>query len=963
MDNNERDSLIKEIEYLKQILKDNNINYKDYKALGVDDNFSLDKVSSKQIINSREITSDDARLFYSYFKGRKDVYARRFISKKDGKPGYSWECNNLWQLRCPKSIDKSFKCKNCHNKSYKHLSINVLMEHLKGLRDDDRDIIGIYPLLKNNKCNLLVFDFDDHDLDSDNKDYSKTWMYELNALRCICELNNVPCLIERSRSGNGCHLWIFFEEEIDAGLARSFGDELLNRGMDLVNIKTFTYFDRMLPSQDSLPINKDNDEGLGNLIALPLQGKALKNGNSAFVDKNFNVYPDQFEVLKNTKKLSKNFVEEFVKDRDNNELKNNEENKPWNKKKWINKEDVVGEVLITIANRIYIDTSNIKPRGQNALRLKSCFNNSVYYKNKAMGYSNFKVERFIYAGYDENNYICLPRGLFDEIIDNLNKEDIEYVIKDLRQTGKTINVSFNGELYPEQVNAFDSIKDEFTGIIGATTSFGKTAVGSYLIAKRKVNTLILVHNKQILDVWLDGLKKFLTINEELPTYKTSTGIVKRRKEIVGRLYSGHNSLTGIVDVALYSSFGKGEDINPILEDYGMVIMDECHHGAAETVGEVLDKVKAKYVYGLTATPKRDDGKEKLVYMHFGPIRFRYTAKDRLAKQNMPHLIYPRFTRLTGVGNISINEAYNKIIESEDRNKLIVSDVLNCIKDGRTPLILTKQIKHAEILFEMLKDEVDEVFLLRGGLGKKEKEIQKFELDNVKQEETLVIIAIDVYASEGFNYPRLDTLMYAMPVKFEGKVEQSVGRLHRDYKDKSDVIVYDYVDIHIPMLERMYLARLKTYKKIGYELVNNDSDELNVNNNFFDSNTYLDAFNKDVLNSNKEVIISSTSLSRNRIYSFINLIKQKQYEGGKFKVLTLSLDKYKDEVKQVISESIIELERNGIEVIEQDNIYKKFAIIDDSIIYYGTINLLSKVKEDDTIIRIIDKGLGEELLTN
>ena len=963
MADNEIDKLYKEIEYLKQILKDNHIKYDDFKDLDIDDSFNICNINKNQgtDIIFKEITNDDVRMFYSYFKGRNDVYARRFVSK-NGKAGYSWQCNNLWSSICPKSNGGSFSCNKCKFKNYKQWTGNDLMDHLKGLRNDDKDIIGLYPLLKDNTCNFLVFDFDDHDLNESNES-DDTWMYEINALRCICKKENIPCLVERSRSGKGGHLWIFFEEAIDAGVARDFGDRLLNSGIEYVNLKNFKYFDRILPAQSTLPIDKDGNIGLGNLIALPLQGRALRKGNSAFVDENFNVYKDQFEVLKNTKKLSKSIVESYVADKEAiNENEESSELKPWIKKRRVLKEDVNGCLDITLANRIYIDTRNIKPRSQNALRLLASFGNPVYFKNKALGYSNFKVERFIYAGYDDGHFICLPRGLLEVIINNLDEEKIGYSINDLRQNGRSIKASFNGELYVEQKEAIEALENRNMGIIVAATAFGKTVIGSYLINERKVNTLILVHNKEIMYNWIDGLKKFLTIDEELPVYKTKSGRDKKCKDIIGSLYSGHNSLTGIVDVALFSSFGDDEENNNLLENYGMVIMDECHHGAAESVGKVLDRVKAKYVYGLTATPKRDDGKEKLVYMYFGPIRYKYTARQHLAKQNIPHYICPRFTRLVVPGKTTTNELNDRIVESDSRNELVIEDILKCVEKGRTPLVLTKYRKHAEILYNALKDKVDKLFLLESGLGKKDKEAQRENLYSVSDDESLVIVAIDKYVGEGFNYPRLDTLFLTMPIKWEGKVEQCAGRLHRDYKNKKDVIIYDYVDMHIPMLERMYQARIKTYHKIGYEVLNESNDnEIICGSNFLDASNYLDVINKDILNSKHEVIISSTSLSINRVYSFIALIKDKQHEGVKFKVITLSLDKYDDLYKTAISKSINELEMNGVEVIQKDSVYKRFMIIDNSVVYYGTINILAKVKEDDSMIRINDNTLANELL--
>ena len=428
-------------------------------------------------------------------------------------------------------------------------------------------------------------------------------------------------------------------------------------------------------------------------------------------------------------------------------------------------------------------------------------------------------------------------------------------------------------LYEEQMRAAKAMLEHDNGILAATTSFGKTVVGAYLISQRKVNTLILVHNTEIQKNWIEDLSRFLDINAELPEYKTKTGKVRKRKSLIGRLYAGHDSMTGIIDVAIFSSLGKGDEINPIVEKYGMVIMDECHHGAAQTVEDVIGSVKATYVYGLTATPKREDGLEKKVYMQFGPIRFRYTAKERAEKQGIDHFVYHRFTRLVSTTDLKINEAYKAAVECDSRNDQIIDDVVSCIQNGRTPLVMTKFKEHAKVLYDRLQGKADHVYLLQGGGSRKVKDEIRSQMRTVSDDESVVLVAIDKYIGEGFNFPRLDTMMLTMPVAAAGNIEQFAGRLHRDYKTKTKVIIYDYVDSHIRVLEKMYHKRLRTYKKIGYEICN-------------------------------------------------NLIIEKQL---------------------------------------QDFMHEHFAIIDDELVWYGSMNLLSRAKVDDNLMRVRSKEAAQELL--
>ena len=592
-------------------------------------------------------------------------------------------------------------------------------------------------------------------------------------------------------------------------------------------MRNFMYYDRMLPAQDHIPINtKTGKPGLGNLVALPLQGQALKYGNSAFIDENWNAYPNQWDCLKEVKKLSSGIVEERIKEWSaegilgvlSNEFEANSESsndtKPWDKAKHpLHKEDVSSAVEIVIADKVYINTKNMKPRMQNALRRMAAFSNPDFYKKAAMGLSTKGIPRIVFCGYDDSGYICIPRALLDSVVDRFNEVDIPFSLTDNRCTGTPLDVSFNGTLYEEQMRGASTILEHDNGILAATTSFGKTVVGAYMIAQRKTNTLILVHNTEIQKNWIDDLTKFLDINAELPEYKTKTGRVKKRKSVIGKLYAGHNSMTGIIDVAIFSSLGKGDDINPIIEQYGMVIMDECHHGAAQTVEDVIGLAKAKYVYGLTATPKREDGLEKKVFMQFGPIRFRYTAKERAEKQGIDHFVYPRFTRLVSASDLKVTEANRAVIECDSRNEQIIEDVEKCVQNGRTPLVLTKYKEHADLLYQRLQGKADHIYLLQGGGSRKAKDEMRLQMRSVPDEESVILVAIDKYIGEGFNYPRLDTMMLTMPAAAEGNIEQFAGRLHRDYETKTEVIIYDYVDSHIRVLEKMYHKRLRTYR--GY----------------------------------------------------------------------------------------------------------------------------------------------------
>ena len=973
-----------EIEYLHGLLDDAGISYKreakDLDDLLPDRNLAFEENQGARILPVN-ITKQHIQYYYHLFKGRNDVYSKRSgkVNKKTGKHGYYTQCWNFWKDGiCPKKINPKFNCAECQNQRYKALTGQVLYEHLLGIKEDASDVIGLYPMFPDETINFLVFDFDCHDDKiggDDGANLDSEWMTEVNAFRKICDINDVPVLVERSRSGKGAHIWIFFEKPILSVTARRFGTALLTKGAESVNMRSFKYYDRMIPAQDHIPINtKTGKPGLGNLVALPLQGQALKYGNSAFIDENWNAYPAQWECLKEVKKLSAEIVEERIKEWSTEgilgvlsnefETANEEHNdiKPWDKVKHpLHKEDVTTVVEIVIADKVYIGTKNMKPRMQNALRRMAAFSNPTFYKKVAMGLSTTSIPRIVFCGYDEAGYICIPRALLDSVLDRFNEVNIPFSLTDNRCTGTPLAVSFNGTLYEEQMRGAKAILEHNNGILAATTSFGKTVVGAYMIAQRKTNTLILVHNTEIQKNWIEDLTRFLKINAELPEYLTKTGRVKKRKSVIGKLYAGHNSMTGIIDVAIFSSLGKGDDINPIIEQYGMVIMDECHHGAAQTVEDVIGSAKAKYVYGLTATPKREDGLEKKVFMQFGPIRFRYTAKERAEKQGIDHFVYPRFTRLVSSSDLKVTEANRAVIGCDSRNEQIIVDVENCVQNGRTPLVLTKYKEHAELLYQRLQGKADHIYLLQGGGSRKSKDEMRLQMRAVPNEESVVIVAIDKYIGEGFNYPRLDTMMLTMPAAAEGNIEQFAGRLHRDYDTKTEVIIYDYVDSHIRVLEKMYHKRLRTYKKIGYEICNNVIVEKQNVNAIFGMDTYEKVYERDLLEANKEIIISSPGLNQTKVNAFVSLIKQRQEAGVKVTIVTLNPEGYPEEKIKDTTALVQMLENCGIRVRLQDHMHEHFAIVDYEIVWYGSMNFLSRAKVDDNLMRIKSKDTAQELL--
>ncbi|MCI8557992.1 MAG: DEAD/DEAH box helicase family protein [Lachnospiraceae bacterium] len=959
-------SLQDENKRLKMQLEKANIAYESENPFEekIETNEEYDPDQGERIL-SKYITEDLVNKYFAMFWGRTDVYAKRGT-----KGGYFPQCNHRWRDQiCPKQRGEKIHCEACEHKEWTKLEPRKIIEHLLGYREDGADVLGIYPLLADGTCRFLVFDFDNHEKGAEKTDFANAddeWHEEVDALRRICERNGIIPLVERSRSGRGAHVWIFFKKPVPAALARNFGFLLLDKGSASINLKSFHYYDRMYPSQDAA-------SSIGNLIALPLQGQALKNGNSAFVDKNWNAYPDQWDILLNhTEKLSLEDIEEHMK-KWQTELAEEKgilasaasqnRPKPWKKKDGFTKSDVVGKMHIVFGDGIYVDTLNLMPRLQNQIRSMAAFDNPVFYKNKRLGYSNYYNFSAIYMGKDIDGYIRIPRGLRDNLCASCKEAGIEYELVDHREKGRPIRVSFNGDLKTQQNLAAQRLLAFDNGVLSAATAFGKTVVCSYLIAERKVNTLILLQSKDLLEQWVDELNKFLIIDEEPPLYKTKSGREKRRDSVIGILHGSKNTLTGIIDVAMIGSMYSKGKFNDFINSYGMVLMDECHHCGSGTSIEVMQKVNARYIYGVSATPKRGDHLEKIIFMLLGPIRHSYTAKERAAEQGIGHYVYPRYTRVidTDESKNDINGAYALISMNVARNEMILEDTRYCVKEGRTPVILTRYKEQAKYLYDHLQGDAYHVFILYGDNSDKENSEVRRRLKELPKNQSMILVATGQKIGEGFDCPRLDTLMLAAPVSFSSRLEQYIGRLNRDYDGKKEVIVYDYVDSHIRNFDNMYAKRLRTYKRTGFLLITSDVLTKQTANAIYDSGNYMDIFERDLVEAEKRIIVSSPELTQDKVERFIYLVKLRQEAGVAVTVITTDPQNLFYGNPEFCQRLVKEMQENGIQVMVKDEVIEHFAIIDHDLVWHGGMNLLGREDAWDNLMRIKSVQVAAELI--
>ena len=633
-------------------------------------------------------------LFRNLFRGREDVFARRLYSKASGKSGYQPVCLNEWNPQlCNK---KRFKCTECPNRQFKAITHDDLYRHLEGKSEDGCDVMGLYVMLTDNTCHFLCVDFDD-------KMCEHGYQNDVCSFVEVCKEWKIPYSLERSRSGNGAHVWIFFEEPLPATKVRKLGNTLLTEAMSRDGRISFKSYDRLFPSQDRLP-----DGGFGNLIASPLQGRARKEGNSVFVDDSFEAFEDQWANLMGVKKVAEKLVDELlslhVMSSEFGELSTTKELEPWEvpSPDKITSEDFPKSIKLVRSNAVYIPLSELSGKAINYIKRIASFSNPEFYARQGMRLSTYNIPRIISCADISEEYISLPRGCEEAILNTLSEKHISYQVEDRTNKGASILVQFKGELRKEQLIAIDSLVQHCTGVLNATTAFGKTVTAIGLISRLKQNTLILVHIKALLDQWKQRLEEFLYIDfteEEQPRKRGR----KRAFSPFGTLDSTGNSIHGKVDIALMQSCFDKEEVKPFVRDYGVVIVDECHHVSAVNFERIMRYANARYVYGLTATPIRKDGHQPIIFMQCGSIRYSTDAKMQIESQTFERILIPRFTSYREL--LDEKKNYSQIIQrmAEDncRNQLIVDDVRKALAENRSPIVLTNLTSHVTILANMI----------------------------------------------------------------------------------------------------------------------------------------------------------------------------------------------------------------------------------------------------------------------
>lgn len=708
------------------------------------------------------IDAQKIELFMSLFRGRMDGYARRW--EKGEQSGYSPAYEFNWdEFMTHKRRGGSIK--DFENKKLLPLTPEVIKKHLLGLL-----VVGVYPILPDNTTHFLAADFD-----------GENWKKEATVFIDVCEAVGLSAYLERSRSGSGGHVWIFFSDSYLCYRSRRIGLELIRQAFGMSEFEREVSFDRLFPNQDSI-----SKGGFGNLIALPFQGRSVAQGNTVFLAKeNDTPLPDQWEFLRTAKRYSAQEIDSVYR-------------KLFTQNEGPLKAPALtsGILSISVGNQIVLARSEIMPDLKDFLKKELNFLNTEYLQKRRLGKSTYKVQKYFKLIEESGDAISLPRGFLGKLVTFLKAHNIAHEIRYERPALAGVSFKSSIELTPAQSKVLDSAMAHDQGVIVAPSGSGKTIIGLELAARRKMPTLIVVHRRQLLDQWVERIQTFL-------------GIPKAH---IGQYSGAKKDIGNQITVGLLQSFARTKDLSAIKNQFGMLLVDECHHIPASTFREVVAQLNPHYLYGLTATPKRKHNDEKLIYMYIGEILAQMEAThdapaSSIAAQNTPEVIVRETSlNLPFKFTTDLFQLLAKVVCFDTvRNQLIIEDILREISANKKVLVLSERKEHLEVLNLYLKGKCETIVIS----GEDSARMRTSKIKQIEEGQYQAILSTGQFFGEGIDVRGITCLVLAFPFSFEGKLAQYIGRLRESDDQK---LVIDYRDKKIPFLERQFKQRERFYKR-------------------------------------------------------------------------------------------------------------------------------------------------------
>jgi superfamily II DNA or RNA helicase len=730
---------------------------------------------------------DKIALFLSIFRCREEVYPKLWENPKTGMKGYSPVCRNEWfRGVCEKP---RVKCSECVHQAFPPLDEVAARDHLTG-----KNVIGTYAIRGDNTCVFLAADFD-----------GKGWNEDVIAYRKAAKELGINVAVERSRSGNGGHAWIFFSEPVPALMARRLGTLIVAKASSFHPEMSLASYDRFFPNQDILPAG-----GFGNLIALPLQSKARKLGNSVFLDENLDPIPDQWNYLTTLPRMDSERLAELLdqtlpsapdQDETSDFVSRFEDRVLEVIPSAVTKGVFTGQVMATRHAQIEILTTGLPACLVAALKRLATLANPVFFEKQRLRFGTYNIPRFIFCGEIHQERVTLPRGVHPAVESLVRKAGGKIEIEDKRPFVRSCVVDFHGELTTEQQAAVTAMMEHDDGVLLAPPGAGKTVMGCAVIAERKVSTLILVHRKPLMEQWRSRLQQFLGLE------KNEIGIL------------GHES-KGIV-IGMVQTLAKSPHPEALFAPFSQVIIDECHHVPAASFEAVMKTCTARYFLGLTATPNRKDGLQKILFLQCGPIRHRMDVEidpdiaRRLIIRDIHLGLPPENLRMP------VHQVWDMLAIHGERNRLIAGDIAEALKEHRNCVVLSDRKEHLETLEKLINEAVpacgERVHRIDGGMGKKARAaVLQHVVNHAQTGKGFVLFATSSLIGEGFDLPELDTLFLTLPISFKGRIVQYAGRLHRKNDRKSEVRIYDYVEPEHPLTSHMHRKRMTAFRSMGYQ---------------------------------------------------------------------------------------------------------------------------------------------------